>query len=149
MPSFIPRGQAQMSTEEANTSRLVTKVRWVVESANTRIKSWKYLASVLPTHQVPYIRDYVFIMCAIANKYLPPLSTGQENDEALAAKMLHLSQKVNTLKQRVEDENLGKRTAKWKEPSNNMDDFPRLTEDDLRNITCGVYQIKMSSSYIH
>ena len=26
MPSFIPRGQAQMSTEEANTSRLVTKV---------------------------------------------------------------------------------------------------------------------------
>ena len=26
MPSFIPRGQAQMSTEEANTSRLVKKV---------------------------------------------------------------------------------------------------------------------------
>nr|XP_022317959.1 uncharacterized protein LOC111121112 isoform X2 [Crassostrea virginica] len=68
MPSFIPRGQAQMSTEEANTSRLVTKVRWVVESANARIKSWKYLASVLPTHQVPYIRDYVCIVCAIANK---------------------------------------------------------------------------------
>ena len=77
------------------------------------------------------------------------LLTGQSNDEALAAKMLHLSQKVNTLKQRVEDENLGKRTAIWKEPSNNLDDFPRLTEDDLRNITCGVYQIKMSSSYIH
>ena len=74
---------------------------------------------------------------------------GQDKDEALAAKMLHLSQKVNTLKQRVEDDNLGMRTAIWKEPSNNMDDFPRLTEDDLRNITCGVYQIKMSSSYIH
>ena len=56
---------------------------------------------------------------------------------------------LNLAAQRVEDENLGKRTAIWKEPSNNLDDFPRLTEDDLRNITCGVYQIKMSSSYIH
>lgn len=63
--------------------------------------------------------------------------------------MLHLSHRINTLKQRVEDENLGKRTAVWKEPSNNLEDFPRLSEEDLRNITCGVYQIRMSSSYIH
>lgn len=27
MPSFIQKGQAQMTTEEANTSRLVTKVK--------------------------------------------------------------------------------------------------------------------------
>ena len=47
-----------------------------------------------------------------------------------------------------QDENLGKRTPIWKEPSNNLDDFPRLT-GDLRNITCGVYKINMSSSYIH
>lgn len=110
MPSFLQKGQAQMTTEEANTSRLVTKVRWVVESANERIKSWRYLANVLPTNKVPYIKDYICIVCALANKYLPPLATDQDNDEALAAKMLHLSHRINTLKQRVEDENLGKRT---------------------------------------
>ena len=66
----------------------------------------------------------------------------QDNDEALAANMLHLSQKVNILKQRVKDENLGKHNDVWKESSNNLDDFPMLTEEDLRNITCGVYQIK-------
>lgn len=53
------------------------------------------------------------------------------------------------MNQRVEDENLGKRIAVWKEPSNNLEDFPRLRKEDLRNITCGVYQISVSSSYIY
>lgn len=80
MPSFIPREQAQISTEEANTSRLcdyqhysysenccwyffinrillIFKVHLTVESVNARIGTWKYLGSVMPTHQVPYISD--------------------------------------------------------------------------------------------
>lgn len=57
MPKFMIKGQKQLSTEDANSSRLVTKVRWVVESANARIKRWKYLEKVLPTNQIPYIGD--------------------------------------------------------------------------------------------
>ncbi|CAG2245126.1 unnamed protein product [Mytilus edulis] len=148
MPSFLTKGQKQMTTDEANASRLVTKVRWVVESANARIKRWKYLSHVLPNKQVPYIGDYVCIVCGISNKYLPPLSPGCDNEEALAAKMLYLSKRVNTLKQRVEEENLERRKTIWKEPDNILDDFPLLDEEDLRNITCGVYQIKLSTSYI-
>ena len=34
------------------------------------------------------------------------LSLGYDNDEALGAKILHLSRQINTLSQRVEDENL-------------------------------------------
>ncbi|XP_063418005.1 uncharacterized protein LOC134700555 [Mytilus trossulus] len=148
MPSFLTKGQKQMTTDEANASILVTKVRWVVESANARIKRWKYLSHVLPNKQVPYIGDYVCIVCGISNKYLPPLSPGCDNEEALAAKMLYLSKRVNTLKQRVEEENLERRKTIWKEPDNILDDFPLLDEEDLRNITCGVYQIKLSTSYI-
>ncbi|CAC5377200.1 unnamed protein product [Mytilus coruscus] len=148
MPSFFIERPKQMTTDEANASRLVTKVRWVVESANARIKRWKYLSHVLPNKQVPYIGDYVCIVCGISNKYLPPLSPGCDNEEVLAAKMLHLSKNVNTLKQRVEEENFERRKTIWKEPDNNLDDFPRLDEEDLRNITCGVYQMKLSTSYI-
>jgi len=54
----------------------VFQVRWVVESANARIKRWKYLNHVLPTNQIPYIGDYIRIVCAISNKYSPPLSPG-------------------------------------------------------------------------
>ncbi|XP_071179800.1 uncharacterized protein [Mytilus edulis] len=63
--------------------------------------------------------------------------------------MLYLSKRVNTLKQRVEEENLERRKTIWKEPDNHtLDDFPLLDEEDLRNITCGVYQLKLSTSYI-
>jgi hypothetical protein len=42
------------------------QIRWVVESANARIKNFKWLDRVLPTNQVPFIGDYVRIVCAIS-----------------------------------------------------------------------------------
>ncbi|XP_052696026.1 uncharacterized protein LOC128174533 [Crassostrea angulata] len=92
MPRLMSRGQKQMTTLDANASRLVTKIRWVVEAANARIKRWKYLAHVLPTNQVPFIGDYVRIVCALSNRYCKPLSTGSEDEDmALACKMRKLS----------------------------------------------------------
>lgn len=44
MPSFLQKGHKQHKTEDANSSRLITKIRWVVESVNARIKTWRYLA---------------------------------------------------------------------------------------------------------
>jgi len=76
------------------------------------------------------------------------LCLGYDDDEALGAKMLHLSRKINTLRQRVEDENLERRSIIWKSPDNCFADFPHLDETELRNITCGVYQLKLSSSYM-
>ncbi|KAK3095980.1 hypothetical protein FSP39_021599 [Pinctada imbricata] len=151
MPRFLGRGDKQMTTEDAKMSRLVTKVRWVVESANARIKMWKYLAKTLPTNQVPNIGDYVRIVCALSNKYFPPLNPtlDHEADESEAAKMLHLSRKVNELKNYVEENGLVRKTAKWKRVNDDdIDDFPTIDEERLRNITCGTYQLKLSTSYI-
>ncbi|KAK3109068.1 hypothetical protein FSP39_022182 [Pinctada imbricata] len=146
MPAFMKRGEKQMSTEDSNSSRMVTKVRWVVESANARSKRWRFLDHVLPTNQVPYIGDYVRIVCAIANKFYPPLSHGNlEEDQVLAAKMHHLSLQVNGLKDYVEEKELHKRTADWE--SSDVDDFPRLGEEQIRPITCGSYQLKLCASY--
>lgn len=92
MPAFMKKGEKQMSTADANTSRLVTKIRWVVESANARIKRWKFFDRVLPSSQVPFISDFIKIVCGISNKYFPPLSTGcTEEDSLVAAKMQYLS----------------------------------------------------------
>lgn len=38
MPFYLKKGSKQHSTEEGNLSRLITRVHWVVESANGRIK---------------------------------------------------------------------------------------------------------------
>lgn len=149
MPCFMKKGQKQMATEDANASRLVTKVRWVVESANARIKRWKYMDHVLPTNQIPFIGDHIRIICAICNKYFPPLSTEQEDDQSLAAKMIYLSKQINSLKQKIEDQKLETQRIIWKQPDDDsFKDFPRLDETDLRNITCGSYQLKLCASYM-
>ena len=64
--------------------------------------------------------------------------------------MLHLSKKANELKERVEGGNMEKRSVIWKTASESdcLDDFPILSEAELRNITCGIYQLKMPSSYM-
>ncbi|XP_061168242.1 uncharacterized protein LOC133177166 [Saccostrea echinata] len=151
MPFFLEAGQKQMSTEDANMSRLVTKVRWVVESSNARIKRWRYLDRTLPTHQIPFIGDYIRIVCAVSNRFSHPLSSSssREEDDAEAAKMLHLSKQVNHLKAFIEEKGLQRKTAVWKPTSEvDLDSFPIFDVEELRNLTCGTYQLKLSSSYM-
>ena len=38
LPCFLPKGQKQFTTEEANRSRLCTKIRWVIEVVNGLLK---------------------------------------------------------------------------------------------------------------
>ncbi|CAC5404606.1 unnamed protein product [Mytilus coruscus] len=133
MPSFLGRGEKQHSVEESNTTRLVTKLRWIVESINGRIKFFRYLDKVLPTNQVPHIRDYVQIACSLINRYFKPMNIGDpEADELM-----------------VENDGLDKRSYKWsKIDSTDFDiEFPRLNEEELRNLTLGTYQLKMAKSY--
>lgn len=67
---------------------------------------------------------------------------------AVAAKMQFIAKQVNHLKEEVEARKLHSRVAMWRNPED-LDSlgFPHLDEDDIRNITCGVYQLKLASSY--
>ena len=91
MPHFLNKSQKQHTTEEANESRLVTKVRWVVESANGRIKKWKVLSNKLPNSQIPYVGDYVRIVCSLCNAFRPPLVTSTDSDKVIARRMMALA----------------------------------------------------------
>ena len=97
---------------------------------------------------MPYISENIKIICAICNKFFRPLSFGAaEEDGILVAKMKFLSKEINSLKSFVEENNLERKSAKW-EITEDIKDFPFLGEQELRNITCGVYQLKLSPSYI-
>lgn len=149
MPAFLPKGQKQHTADEANSSRLVTKIRWIVESVNGRLKQWKYLQNVVPNTQIPYIREYVCLIAALCNKYRDPLNTGNpESDQILAAKMKYLASQTNKLQERVDSEELHRRIKAWT-PMNAIDtlDFPHLSEEELLNLTVGVYQLKLAKSY--
>ncbi|XP_061170898.1 uncharacterized protein LOC133180371 [Saccostrea echinata] len=149
MPAFLPKSQKQHTTDEANTSRLVTKIHWIVESVNGRLKQWTFLQNVVPNTQIPFIRDYVCLVAALCNKYRQHLNAGNpENDVILAAKMKYLASQTNKLQERVESEGLHRRVKSWT-PINAADslDFPRLSEEDLCNLTIGVYQLKLAKGY--
>ncbi|CAC5358837.1 unnamed protein product [Mytilus coruscus] len=150
MPKILPKGQKQFTTEEADASRLVTKIRWVVESINGRLKQWKYLQNVVSNTQIPYIGDNVKLIGALCNKYKPPFSTGEkDNDQNLGCKNEGTVQEKNDLQERVAREGLHRRICSWKkiDADDSLPCFPMLSEEDLRNITVGVYQFKLAKSY--
>ncbi|VDI22741.1 Hypothetical predicted protein [Mytilus galloprovincialis] len=134
MPAFNKKkGESQLPVEDSNVTRLVTKIRWVS----------------LPNSQIPFVSDYVNIACAIMNKYWPELNTGDlEQDEQLASKMLYLSKQKNLLHEKIIEEGLDKRSCKWQKiDASSAPTFPRLSEEDIRNITVGVYQLKLAPCY--
>ena len=49
MPALKKNSNAQFTTEEANTSRKCTLVRWLIEAVNGRLKmKYKFFADVIP-----------------------------------------------------------------------------------------------------
>ncbi|XP_056015215.1 uncharacterized protein LOC125654952 [Ostrea edulis] len=150
MPAFLPKGHKQHTVDEANSARLVTEIRWIVESVNGRLKQWRYLQNVVPNTQIPYIEEYVCLIVALCNKYRWPLNQGnQDSDQILGAKMKYLASQRNMLQERVESEALYRRISSWKalDAEDCVVEFPRLSPDELRNLTVGIYQLKLARSY--
>ncbi len=56
LPAFLRNAQ-QFDTKTANLTRLVTKVRWVVESVNSRVKRWKYFARTIPHQSYKFLQS--------------------------------------------------------------------------------------------
>ncbi|OWF36949.1 hypothetical protein KP79_PYT02580 [Mizuhopecten yessoensis] len=100
-----------MSTEDANNSRLVTKLRWAVETVNGRLKTWKYLSN----KDLPNIWDLICIIAALCNKYRPPLRTSLPSDCDVARQMVECAAADNTVQHRVMSESNVKRRSKiWR-----------------------------------
>lgn len=89
LPPFL-NGRRQFTTSEANQSRCVTKMRWVVEAVNGRIKQFKFLANTIQNSSIPHLEQYLSIVCAIINKYRPPMKTSTAEDVAIGEKMILL-----------------------------------------------------------
>ena len=64
MPALKTKNASQLSVSDANESRLVTKLRWAVETSNARLKDFLYLSGVLPVSQIPYVSDMARITAA-------------------------------------------------------------------------------------
>lgn len=150
MPSMLAPGQKQFTTEQANHSRLVTKTRWIVEARNGHLKTiFKFLDGIVSIVHLENIGDFYRIGGAMINRYRPEIHM-RGADIELARECLRRSRLPNLLQQRVEAEQLHRRNAqRWmKLNANQVPDFPLLTIRYLEDLTVGVYQLKLSRSYV-
>jgi hypothetical protein len=149
---LVVRGQRQYSTEEANTARLVTKTRWIVEARNGHIKLlFKFFRGQIPIHHVPHIGSYFRIACAIINRYFPPIEMQGATAE-LADSMRELAEHENVVKARVEVDRLHLQRIRddvWINLDQiGLPQFPFISLRELRDLTGGIYQIKLAPIYI-
>ena len=72
--------------------------RYLVETVEPIFKSITVIMSQQPDSQIPYI-VFVWIVCALTNKYMSPLTSpaSVEQDKAVAARMLAQCGKVDDL----------------------------------------------------
>lgn len=102
-------GKKQLSTIEANDSRLCAKIRWIVESENRSIKRIKYFQTpVSSILGVPNLFDDLKIVSAIHNRYFRRIYSDSDNPE-VAKKLLRKVNTPNVIQEVVESEKLTRR----------------------------------------
>ena len=143
IPAFL-NGSKQHTDKESNESRLITKIRWVVESVNGQIKKWEYFKNTVSNVNIKYLFKDFRIVCTLINKYLRPRTSSTIDDAQIAMDMLNLADQNNQLKAKIEQ--IGKEKSKKINDVTQIK-FPRITEDYIRQLTFGVYQLKQAKSY--
>ena len=150
MPSISSSKTLQLSVEEANSSRSVTKIRWVVELIHGLIKQkWKLLSHEFKNQSLVKLRTYFRIAGALHNMFAPKLLSDKEDMQYMIEKFSERHQTENSLHTFITEKNLLKKRSLFvKLDANEIDDFPCLDDQSLKQITLGNYQLSKSVAYI-
>lgn len=149
MPSLVQKteNKKQLSTHEANESRLTTATRFIVETRNGHMKTiWKIFDKDWNPQAVPHLMEDFLIGAALINKFRATFEPNQSNAVEIAETMLTRYEVENRLSKVVRTVNF-ERCFKSFEPFENIDALPILTPMDLVLIALGKYQIKQAASY--
>ena len=140
MPAFPDKYSKQFSTRTANETRIVTKIRWIIESANGQIEQWRIFDKILPNSLHKTVGDLVGIVCGLQNAYGDSLIKSTLTDKKLAEKMFRLRDKTNELKDFVARwKEKSKKSIKWSDldAAGTVSDFPKLTFEELNELALG------------
>jgi hypothetical protein len=138
--------QAALTTSQTGETRLVTKVRFIIEKQNSLLKNMKSLENVRNTQVGHILIDYR-ICCAMLNFNLKPCIPDGKDTVQIAKRIKKRSSKTkNKLAQLLQ--------MKFTSTVNSIEiksinDFPQFTLSQIRrHITLGGFKIRQSQSYI-
>lgn len=128
----------------------MTKIRWVVEAVHGIIgKKFKLLHNVFDNKLLHSAKSYIRIACFLNNEFGRRLNSDWGMEQAIAERMLSRRNVENLVQKRVETEKLSRRTRPFARlTSGELTDFPELTEDQLKLLFTGTYQLSQAISYL-
>ncbi|OXA46688.1 hypothetical protein Fcan01_18211 [Folsomia candida] len=135
--------------ESQGLSVLVTMLRWVVESANGRLKNkFRFFDNTIAASCFPKLPGFLKVAVSILNAFSPPLFTESDWNEQLVELVSSRLETENSVQMLVEEKNLQRKNALWKNADEDcVLEFPQLSMEELKNITLGPYQIKIGALY--
>jgi hypothetical protein len=139
MPALLSKNKKQLETIDANNSRFVTKIRWVVEVINTFLKnSFKALKQV-PNKSLPHTEEDYRIAGALINRFFKRLFCDNNDEEAILRNMKLKLNVENELKEIVTTEKLHLKSKFIALDGEDLTDFPKLDVADIKtNINLGI-----------
>lgn len=149
MPSLLQNSnnKTQLSTEEANRTRLVTATRFIVETRNGHLKTiFKIFDRDKNPLAIPFVMTDFQICCGLINKYYQTFESNGDNAVIIANKMKSRLNMENFLA-KIVNGSAFQRIMKKFVLFDDFDGLPTLTEKDLIMISLGKYQIKQAASY--
>lgn len=149
-PHHQPAG-IQLTTQQANESRLVTKVRNEVERANGRIKDFKLFDKIWLSLDIPNLKIDFTVAAALHNRFRF-MQQQEDNNKSinLAREMLIRVPMKNVLAPIVVNVSFQNQLKKKMNCSQMRDFsiFPQLTLQDLEDLAFGKYQIYQAKLYL-
>lgn len=144
IPYIIPPGESQLSDVIANRSRLITKIKFIVEAINGHLKTcFRYFDYVWCIQSTPHLMIDFRNAAALHNIFYSAIISDVEHSEEIAQLMLNRLHKPNLLFRLVHEQHLNRKTTAFVSlNAHELEGFPVLTKDDLYRISLGLYQIK-------
>lgn len=144
MPGLVQRSEtkSQLSTAEANRSRLVTAIRFVIEVRNGHLKSiWKIFNMTWNSLALKHLKDDIEICSALINYYCCSIESNRGIADEIVDRMLNKINSPNDLSKIVNRTGFQNNMRNFL-PFEDFDSLPTLTQLDLIYISLGTYQIK-------
>lgn len=140
----------QLTTQESNDTRFVTKIRWVVEAVHGWIaQKCKLLHHQFRNQLLPEAATYCKTACFLYNLKGQRFNCNKENLEIIVNRMKALKAVPNSLAEKVQAANYNRKSVPFAEiTSEDLLDFPELTLEDLEIFFTGSYQVSQAISYL-
>lgn len=146
IPEFLD-SNGVFSTEQANSTRFCTKIRFVVETKNGHIKQFfGAFDQVWCSYSMTHIGQDFRICVALLNKFSKPVVSDKDMVDEIATRMLRMFDQPNILSEITRKNNFQKQVHKFSQ-CRDFSRFPTLRPEDLVLFACGTYQLRLAPSY--